>query len=130
MQADYGKGTYCRTPQECLQIRDIERIRASSRDPAELAAAWQGWHRISVGMRDRYARFVTLANAGARGLGFADVGVMWRAGYDMPADAFVREIDRLWDQVKPPYLQLQPYAPVRLVGKYGAAGVPPEGICP
>src|SRR2546422_3197450 len=85
MQADYGKGTYCRNPQDCLQITDIERIMASSRDPAELAAAWQGWHRISVGMRDRYARFVTLANAGARGLGFADVGVMGRAGYDMPA---------------------------------------------
>src|SRR5881397_2691134 len=124
MQADYGKGTYCRTPEECLQITDIERIMASSRDPAELAAAWQGWHRISVGMRDRYARFVTLANAGARGLGFADVGVMWRAGYDMPADAFVREIDRLWDQLKPLYLQLHAYVRARLVEKYGPSVVP------
>src|SRR5881397_1980559 len=124
MQADYGKGTYCRNPQDCLQITDIERIMASSRDPAELAAAWQGWHRISVGMRDRYARFVPLANAGARGLGFADVGVMWRAGYDMPADAFVREIDRLWDQLKPLYLQLHAYVRARLVEKYGPSVVP------
>jgi peptidyl-dipeptidase A len=130
MQADYGKGTYCRTPQECLQITDIERIMASSRDPAELAAAWQGWHRISVPMRDRYARFVTLANAGARGFGFADVGVMWRAGYDMPADAFVREIDRLWDQLKPLYLQLHAYVRARLVEKYGAGVVPPNGMIP
>ncbi len=130
MQAEYGKGTYCRTPQECLQITDIERIMASSRDPAELAAAWQGWHRISVGMRDRYARFVTLANAGARGLGFADVGVMWRAGYDMPADAFVREIDRLWDQLKPLYLQLHAYVRARLVEKYGPSVVPPNGMIP
>jgi len=130
MQADYGKGTYCRNPQDCLQITDIERIMASSRDPAELAAAWQGWHRISVGMRDRYARFVTLANAGARGLGFADVGVMWRAGYDMPADAFVREVDRLWDQLKPLYLQLHAYVRARLVEKYGPGVVPPNGMIP
>src|SRR5712692_5293718 len=130
MQAEYGKGTYCRTPQECLQITDIERIMASSRDPAELAATWQGWHRISVGMRDRYARFVTLANAGARGLGFADVGVMWRAGYGMPADAFVREIDRLWDQLKPLYLQLHAYVRARLVEKYGPSVVPPNGMIP
>src|SRR5438876_4321662 len=130
MQADYGKGTYCRTPEECLQITDIERIMASSRDPAELAAAWQGWHRISVGMRDRYARFVTLANAGARGLGFADVGVMWRAGYDMPADAFVREVDRLWDQLKPLYLQLHASVRARLADKYGPGVVPPNGMIP
>src|SRR5437899_10386713 len=130
MQADYGKGTYCRTPEECLQITDIERIMASSRDPAELAAAWQGWHRISVGMRDRYARFVTLANAGARGLGFADVGVMWRTGYDMPADEFVREVDRLWGQLKPLYLQLHAYVRARLVEKYGPGVVPPKGMIP
>ena len=96
MQANYGRGTYCRSPDHCLQITDIERILATSRDPAELLDAWQGWHRISVGMRDRYARFVTLANAGARGFGFRDVGVLWRSGYDMPADSFALEIDRLW----------------------------------
>src|SRR5256714_5755367 len=98
MQADYGRGTYCRSPDHCLQITDIERILATSRDPAELLDAWQGWHRISVGMRDRYARFVTLANAGARGFGFRDVGVLWRSGYDMPADSFALEIDRPWTQ--------------------------------
>src|SRR2546426_5527561 len=130
MQADYGKGTYCRTPQDCLQISDIERIMASSRDPAELAAAWQGWHRISVGMRDRYARFVTLANAGARGLGFADVGVLWRAGDDMPADAFVREGDRPGGPLKPPYPPLHPHGRARLGGEEGAGGGPPDGMIP
>src|SRR6266404_274848 len=83
MQADYGRGTYCKAPGNCLQITDIERVLATSHDPAELLDAWQGWHRVSVGMRDRYARFVTLANAGAKGFGFSDVGAMWRAGYDM-----------------------------------------------
>jgi len=118
LQADYGRGTYCKTPDHCLQITDIERILATSRDPAELLDAWQGWHRISVGMRDRYARFVTLANAGARGFGFSDVGVLWRSGYDMPADSFAVEIDRLWTQLKPLYLQLHAYVRARLAGRY------------
>ena len=118
LQADYGRGTYCKTPDHCLQITDIERILATSRDPAELLDAWQGWHRISVGMRDRYGRFVTLANAGARGFGFSDVGVLWRSGYDMPADSFAVEIDRLWTQLKPLYLQLHAYVRARLAGHY------------
>ena len=118
MQADYGRGTYCRSPDHCLQITDIERILATSRDPAELLDAWQGWHRISVGMRDRYARFVTLANAGARGFGFQDVGVLWRSGYDMPADSFALEIDRLWTQLKPLYVQLHAYVRARLAERY------------
>src|SRR5881296_3107413 len=130
LQADYGRGTYCKTPDHCLQITDIERILATSRDPAELLDAWQGWHRVSVGMRDRYARFVTLANAGARGFGFSDVGVLWRSGYDMPADAFAVEIDRLWTQMRPLYLQLHAYVRGRLLEKYGSSVVPPGGMIP
>ena len=130
MQADYGRGTYCPTPDHCVQITDIEHMLATSRDPAELLDVWQGWHRISPGMRDRYTRFVTLANAGARGFGFRDAGAMWRAGYDMPADAFVAEVDRLWEQLKPLYLQLHAYVRARLVEKYGAGVVPPNGMLP
>ena len=41
LEADYGKGTYCRPgkdgTQECLDITAIERIMAESRDPKELA---------------------------------------------------------------------------------------------
>ena len=31
--------------------------------------------------------------------GFADLGEMWRSGYDIPAD-FGAEADRLWEQVR------------------------------
>ena len=130
MQADYGRGTYCRTPTTCLQITDIERILATSRDPAELLDVWRGWYGISPGMRDRYGRFVTLANAGARGLGFANAGAMWRAGYDMPADSFVREADRLWEQLRPLYVQLHAYVRGRLAEQYGPSVVPPNGMIP
>jgi peptidyl-dipeptidase A len=130
MQADYGRGTYCKTPNNCLQITDIEHVLATSRDPAELVDVWQGWHRISVGMRSRYSRFVTLANAGAKGFGYADVGALWRSGYDMPADSFVAEVDRLWSQLRPLYLQLHAYVRARLAEKYGAAAVPANGMIP
>src|SRR5712692_462352 len=129
MQADYGRGKYCKTGDTCLEITDIEHILATSRNPAELLDAWQGWHRISVGMRDRYARFVTLANAGAKGFGFADVGALWRSGYDMPADSFIAETDRLWTQLRPLYLQLHAYVRGRLAEKYGNI-VPPGGMIP
>jgi peptidyl-dipeptidase A len=136
MQGDYGKGTYCRpsptdaSRQECLQINDLSRILAESRDPRELLDVWQGWHRISPPMRDRYTRFVALANEGARGLGFADAGAMWRSNYDMSPEDFARETDRLWDQVRPLYLQLHAYVRARLVERYGSDAVPPEGLIP
>jgi len=31
----YGKGKYCRKPDDCLDITAIERIMSSSRDPQE-----------------------------------------------------------------------------------------------
>ena len=54
---------------------------------------------------------------------------MWRAKYDMPPDDFARELDRLWDQVKPLYLSLHAYVRNRLHEKYGDA-VPATGAIP
>ena len=57
-------------------------------------------------MRADYTRLVSIANAGAKELGYRDVGIMWRSGYDMSDEEFARELDRLWTQVKPLYDQL------------------------
>jgi peptidyl-dipeptidase A len=133
LEADYGKGTYCRTKdgkQECLQVNDVTRILAESRDPNELKDVWVGWHKVGAPMRDRYARFVELSNKGARELGFANTGALWRAGYDMPPDAFAKELDRLWAQVQPLYLSLHTYVRTRLNEKYGDAVVPKTGMIP
>ena len=98
LEADYGKGKYCRpagpgAAEECLDITAIERIMAESRNPRELLELWAGWRRIAPPMRERYTRFVELTNKGARELGFADTGALWRSGYDMPPDAFEAEVD-------------------------------------
>ncbi|MBA3346194.1 MAG: M2 family metallopeptidase [Gemmatimonadales bacterium] len=130
MQADYGKGTYCRKQKECLQINDLSRILAESRDPAELLDAWQGWHRVGAPLRKPYTRFVELSNKGARGLGASDLGALWRSGYDMPPEAFAEEVERLWGQVRPLYLSLHAYVRSRLTEKYGPELVPPGGMIP
>ncbi len=85
---------------------------------------------IARPMRQEFARYVELANKGARELGFADDGAMWRAKYDMPPDAFAKELDRLWEQVRPLYLSLHAYVRAKLREKYGADLVPADGPIP
>ena len=62
-------------------------------------------------MRKDFVRYVELANKGAQQLGFKDNGAMWRSKYDMDPDAFAKELDRLWEQVRPLYLSLHAYVP-------------------
>ncbi|HVH27980.1 MAG TPA: M2 family metallopeptidase [Vicinamibacterales bacterium] len=132
LNGTYGKGKWCADPADpdtCLNIDDITKVMAESRDPKRLLQVWEGWHTISPPMRKDYARFVELSNKGARELGFADTGAMWRAKYDMPPDEFTKELDRLWDQVRPLYLKLHAYVRMKLREKYGDI-VPADGPIP
>jgi peptidyl-dipeptidase A len=127
LEGDYGRGKYCRKPDDCLDITAIEKIMSESRDPKELQDLWVGWHAIAPPMRQRYMRFVELSNQGAREMGFKDTGAMWRSNYDMPPDAFSADVERLWQQVRPLYLSLHTYVRSRLAQKYGPQVVSPDG---
>jgi peptidyl-dipeptidase A len=130
MEGLYGKGKYCPDgPQTCKDLEDITKIMAESRDARQLLGVWTGWHAISRPMRKDFERYVALANKGAQQLGFKDDGAMWRAKYDMPPDAFARELDRLWEQVRPLYVSLHAYVRARLREKYGDI-VPARGPIP
>jgi peptidyl-dipeptidase A len=141
MEGAYGSGKYCPpggvkpaaaaapAEKECLDIEKISEILASTRDPKRLQEVWEGWHTISPPIRKDYTRFVELSNKGARALGFKDTGAMWRGKYDMPPDAFAKEMDRLWEQLRPLYMSLHAYVRTRLHDKYGAA-VPENGPIP
>jgi peptidyl-dipeptidase A len=132
LESTYGKGKWCSDPSKpdaCKNIDDITRIMANVRNEKELRAAWEGWHTIAPPMRKDYARFVELSNKGAKELGFADTGAMWRSKYDMPPDNFTKELDRLWDQVRPLYLKLHAFVRMKLHQKYGDV-VPPNGPIP
>jgi peptidyl-dipeptidase A len=132
LESAYGKGKWCTNkadPDTCLNIDDITKLMAADRNPTRLREAWEGWHTISPQMKKDYARFVELSNKGAREIGFADTGAMWRSKYDMPPDAFTKELDRLWDQVRPLYLKLHAYVRMKLHDKYGDV-VPANGPIP
>jgi peptidyl-dipeptidase A len=132
LESAYGKGKYCPGGDEkkCLNIDEITRIMATSRDPKQLLDVWQGWHSIAPPMKKDFARVVEITNKGARELGFADTGALWRSGYDMPPEEFSRELDRLWEQVKPLYEQLHAYVRWKLREKYGPSVVPGNGPIP
>lgn len=132
LEGMYGRGKYCpgagsKLGADCLDLEQLSNRIATSRDPEELEEAWRGWHETARPMREKYRRFVELANAGARELGFADLGALWRSKYDMPPDAFAAELDRIWEQVRPLYEQLHCYVRARLVETYGADVVDPDG---
>src|SRR5712691_5091248 len=132
LESTYGKGKWCTDPAKadtCKNIDDVTRILAAGGDAKTLRAAWEGWHTISPPMRKDYQRFVELSNKGARELGFADTGAMWRSKYDMPPDEFTKELERLWDQVRPLYLKLHAYVRLKLHEKYGDI-VPLNGPIP
>jgi len=101
-----------------------EELMRTLRDPAKLQEVWTKWHDTAAVQKTDYARMVEIANEGARDLGYADVGVMWRAGYDMSADEFAAEVDRLWAQVKPLYDEVHCHARAKLNEEYGDEVVP------
>ena len=132
LEGTYGKGKYCKSgpSEKCLDVEDITRIMANSTNAAELADAWKGWHAISPPMRKDFARFVELGEQGRARAGVhghrRDVA---RRNTIWPPDDFAKELDRLWEQVRPLYVSLHAYVRTKLHEKYGAA-VPASGPIP
>ncbi len=129
MEGMYGKGKYCPPEGKCLDLEDITKIMATSRDAKQLLEVWAGWHSIAPPIKEKYARYVELANKGSRELGFKDTGALWRSKYDMPPGDFAAELDRLWEQVRPLYVSLHAYVRWKLREKYGDV-VPANGPLP
>ncbi|WOI53932.1 M2 family metallopeptidase [Parvularcula sp. LCG005] len=103
---------------------ETELLMRELRDPAKLEEVWTKWREVSKPMKQDYADMVEIANAGAKELGFDDLGQMWRSNYDMDPDAFAVEVDRLWGQVKPLYENLQCHVKYKLNEEYGDEVVP------
>jgi peptidyl-dipeptidase A len=135
MSSIYGKGKVCEggkpDGKKCLDIEGVSKILQTSRKPDEILAAWKGWHdNVGHAVRDDFAKYVVLANEGARNIGFKDVSELWQGGYDMPAADFPAVADKLYDQLKPLYTQLHCYARTKLNKTYGDKLVPLKGPIP
>lgn len=133
LTAIYGKGKHCKAvngKELCRSLGKLSKVLATSRNYDDLLDAWLGWRTISPPMREKFRRYVELSNAGARTLGFKNLGDLWKSRYDMSPAAFEREVERLWKQVKPLYRDLHCYVRAKLSAKYGADKVPPRGVIP
>ncbi len=129
MQAMYGSGEYC-NDKRCYSLEEMNDIFASSRDAALLEELWTGWRQVSPPMRPLYQRQVEIANAGAQGLGYDNLSVLWRSKYDMDPDAFAADVDKQWRKVKPLYDALQCHVRTKLNEHYGDDVVPNSGKIP
>jgi peptidyl-dipeptidase A len=130
MEGDYGAGEYCRSANDCKSLPELDDVMAESRDYDELLDAWQGWRSVSPPMREKYQRFVQIANEGAVELGYGDLGEMWRSGYDMSPADFAAETARLWQQVEPLYEELHCHVRAKLGEVYGEDKVPQDQPIP
>ncbi len=121
MSSSYGKGkgTLDGKP---INGSDIEAAMGETRDPAKLQEMWVSWNdNVGAPMRKDYTRVTAISNAGAKELGFGDVGAMWRSGYDMTPQQFESLTDQIWKEVEPLYLSLHTYVRWKLNEKYGDA---------
>jgi len=121
LQSAYGKGegTLRGKP---INGSDIEEQMSINRNPQELKEMWTSWHdNVGAPMRTDYQRLVEISNAGAKELGYPDVGAMWRSQYDMPADDVTKLTDKIWADTKPLYDDLHCYVRGKLNEKYGDA---------
>ena len=120
-----GKGTLDGKP---INGSDIEAAMGTTRDPAKLKEMWVSWNdNVGAPMRADYTRMTAISNAGAKEVGVADVGAMWRSGYDMTPQQFEALTDQIWKEVEPLYLSLHTYVRWKLNEKYGDAVQPKTG---
>ena len=154
MKGTYGKGKYCPDRKAplyplaekkakveakaqksnalgpvCLDLQDLSRVLDKSRSWDELIDAWRGWHSVGPQFRHGFRRYVELSGKGAKAIGFADLGEMWRSGYDKTPPELEAEVERLWQEVRPMYEQLHCLVRARLRKKYGDR-VPERGPIP
>ena len=130
LEGMYGAGKYCDVDGKCSSLPELENVLSASRDYDEQLQAWLGWRTVSPPMRDKYQRFVELANAGAQEFGAANLGDMWKGGYDMDVAEFEAETERLWGQVEPLYEALHCHVRANLSDFYGAEKVADQGPIP
>ena len=127
LQSAYGKGRATHNG-KVITGDDAEALMGTLRDPKQLAEIWRSWHETTGRpMRQDYVEMVQIANAGAKELGYADTGAMWRSQYDMTPEQFSAMYDRLLAELDPLYRQLHCYTRAKLNQKYGSAIQPATG---
>ncbi|XP_026535627.1 angiotensin-converting enzyme [Notechis scutatus] len=108
---------------------DITEIMATSRSYKMLLYAWEGWHNSAGNpLRSKYETFVSLSNEAYKMDGFQDTGAYWKSWYDSPT--FEEDLEQLYHQLEPLYLNLHAYVRRKLYDQYGSKYINLKGPIP
>ncbi|KOC59071.1 Angiotensin-converting enzyme, partial [Habropoda laboriosa] len=108
---------------------ELTELQMKSHDPEELKYIWVQWRKATgEKMKSLFTRYVELSNMAATLNNFTDNAAYWMKDYE--TDEFPEQIDTLWQQLKPLYLQLHAYVRRELRKKYGENVVSKDGPIP
>ncbi|XP_074080542.1 angiotensin-converting enzyme-like isoform X2 [Macrotis lagotis] len=130
MEKIYNLADVCLEEGPCIPLEpDLTDIMSFSRNYDKLLWAWQSW-RDSVGrqLRPLFSRYVELSNKAARLNGHKDTGDSWRAIYESPT--LETDLEHLFHEVKPLYLNLHAYVRRALYHFYGSQNINLRGPIP
>ncbi|KAM9296895.1 LOW QUALITY PROTEIN: angiotensin-converting enzyme [Gastrophryne carolinensis] len=132
MDSIYSTAKVCPPNQNtnCWSLEpELTEIMASSRSYKKLLYAWEGWHN-SAGMplRQKYEEFVKLSNKAYSLDGYKDTGAYWRSWYT--SSTFEDDLEQLYQQLEPLYLNLHAFVRRKLYERYGAKYINLKGPIP
>lgn len=108
---------------------EITEIMMTSREPERLKHLWKAWRDASgKKMKNDYIKYVELSNEIARLNNYTDMAAYWMKEYE--TDDFPDQIELLWQQIKPLYLQIHAYVRRQLFKKYGDNVLSKDGPIP
>ncbi|KAJ8924306.1 hypothetical protein NQ315_007099 [Exocentrus adspersus] len=124
-RSDVDESLYC----DLELDPDVQRIMAQSRDNMELTHVWRQWHdKVGPQLKNKFMRYVDLANQAARVNGFSDAGEEMRYMYEDPN--FENEVAESFQKLLPLYKQLLTYVRRKLLQRYGSSIIRPDGPLP
>ncbi|XP_068622266.1 angiotensin-converting enzyme-like [Battus philenor] len=108
---------------------EISRILAHSRIDSELVYVWKSFRdKTGPKLKNRFMRYVQLANQAAVNTGFRDAGEQMRSAYEDPSLRV--SVEEIYNQLAPLYKQLFTYVRRRLIQRYGNSSIRADGPIP
>ncbi|XP_024941481.1 angiotensin-converting enzyme isoform X2 [Cephus cinctus] len=97
---------------------EVSKVMAQSKNYDELLYYWRSWHEaVGPPLKNKYMRYVQLANQAARLNGFADAGDQMREAFE--DDYFQQNIAEAISAITPLYKNLFTYVRTKLIERYG-----------
>ncbi|WP_053232681.1 M2 family metallopeptidase [Sandaracinus amylolyticus] len=115
------QGDTCTQP---VTTNDLDRVLQTSTDLDERLRAWQSSKEVGAVLRDGLVELRGLRNGVAREMGYRDFFAFQVDNYSLTTEEMMALLDRLVDEVRPLYAQLQCWARHELAQRYGQSEVP------